>query len=137
MIRPRTPWFAAVSAALRTLLQLAAPMVAARAVQSVDTFADVLQVKHLGHQAIAATATGGLNVAGLVILATGTVFIVQSFVAQLSGRCDLDQTPRFAWYGLAIALVSGVIAVALIPVAGPALALTDYSPEVRDQMTAT
>jgi MATE family multidrug resistance protein len=110
-------------------------MVLARAVQSVDTFADVLQIKHLGHQAIAATATGGLNVMGLIILATGTVFIVQSFVSQLSGRGDHDQTPRFAWYGLAIALLSGIVALTLIPIVGPALDLTGYSPEVRDQMT--
>jgi MATE family multidrug resistance protein len=109
-------------------------MVLARASQSVITFADAIQVKHLGFKAIAATATGGLNVMGFVILAMGTVFIVQSFVAQLSGRGDRDQTPRFAWYGLAIALFAAVIAVALTPLVRPALALTGYSVEVREQM---
>ncbi len=123
------------AAPLRTLIQLAAPMVLARASQSVITFADAIQVKHLGFKAIAATATGGLNVMGFVILAMGTVFIVQSFVAQLSGRGDRDDTPRFAWYGLAIALMAAVIAAAVIPLVGPALALTGYSTEVRDQMT--
>ena len=78
-------------------------MVLARATQSVITFADALQVEHLGTGAIAATATGGLNVFGFVILPMGTVFIVQSFVAQLVGRGDRDETPRFAWYGLVIA----------------------------------
>jgi MATE family multidrug resistance protein len=109
-------------------------MVLARASQSVITFADAIQVKHLGFKAIAATATGGLNVMGFVILAMGTVFIVQSFVAQLAGRGDRDQTPRFAWYGLAIALLAAVIALALTPLVGPALALTGYSVEVREQM---
>jgi MATE family multidrug resistance protein len=109
-------------------------MVLARASQSVITFADAIQVKHLGYKAIAATATGGLNVLGFVILAMGTAFIVQSFVAQLSGRGDRDETPRFAWYGLAIAAIAAVIAVAAIPLVGPALALTGYSIEVRDQM---
>ena len=116
------------------LIQLAAPMVLARASQAVITFADAIQVKHLGFKAIAATATGGLNVMSLVILAMGTVFIVQSFVSQLVGRGDLDATPRFAWYGLAIALITAVLGAALIPLIGPALAVTDYSPEVRDQM---
>src|SRR5262249_22040841 len=110
-------------------------MVLARASQSVITFADAIQVKHLGFQAIAATATGGLNVMGFVIPAMGTVFIIQSFVAQLSGRGDRDQTPRFAWYGLAIALGAALIAAAMIPLIGPALAHTSYSPAVRDQMT--
>lgn len=121
---------------LRPLLGLAAPMVLARASQSVITFADAIQVKHLGYQAIAATATGGLNVMGFVIPAMGTVFIIQSFVAQLAGRGDRDQAPRFAWYGLAIALGAALIAAAMIPLIGPALAHTSYSPEVRDQMTA-
>ncbi len=136
MIGSKAPWFVAVSSApLRTLLRLAVPMVLARASQSVITFADAIQVKHLGVKAIAATATGGLNVMGLMILAMGTAFIVQSFVAQLSGRGDRDLAPRFAWYGLALALGAAVIAVALIPLVGPALALTGYSRELRTQMT--
>jgi MATE family multidrug resistance protein len=109
-------------------------MVLARASQSVITFADAIQVKQLGFKAIAATATGGLNVMGFVILAMGTTFIVQSFVAQLSGRGDRDDAPRFAWYGLALALAAAVIGAAMIPLIGPALALTGYSPELRDQM---
>jgi len=111
-------------------------MVLARASQSVITFADAIQVKRLGYKAIAATATGGLNVLGFVVLAWGTVFIVQSFVAQLSGSGGRDETPRFAWYGLVIAAIAAVIAAALIPLVGPALALTDYSVEVRDQMAS-
>ena len=122
------------AAPLRILLRLAAPMVLARASQSVITFADAIQVKHLGYQAIAATATGGLNVYGFVILPMGTVFILQSFVAQLSGRGERDQAPRFAWYGLAIALAAALIATAAMPLIGPALALTSYSPEVRHLM---
>jgi MATE family multidrug resistance protein len=122
------------AAPLRTLLRLAVPMVLARASQSVITFADAIQVKQLGFKAIAATATGGLNVMGFVILAMGTTFIVQSFVAQLAGRGDRDDAPRFAWYGLAIALAAAVIGAAMIPLIGPALALTGYSPELRDQM---
>ena len=56
---------------LVTLLTLALPMVLARASQSVITFADAIQVKHLGAKAIAATATGGLNAMTFVILPMG------------------------------------------------------------------
>jgi MATE family multidrug resistance protein len=111
-------------------------MVLARVSQSVITFADAIQVKHLGYKAIAATATGGLNLLGFLLLAMGTVFIVQSFVAQLVGRGARDDSPRFAWYGLAIAAIAAVIAAALIPLVGPALARSGYSAEVRDQMTS-
>src|SRR4029078_11119341 len=98
----------------RPSLQRAAPLSLAGASQSVITFADAIQVKHLGYKAIATTATGGLNVMGIVLLPVGTVFSGQSFVAQLVARGEADQAPRFAWYGLAIALATGVIAAAMI-----------------------
>ena len=123
------------AAPLRTLLALALPMVLARATQSVITFADAIQVEHLGPGALAATATGGLNVLGLAILPMGTVFIVQSFVAQLVGRNEHAATPRFAWYGLAIAAIAGVVALTAIPAFDPLLSLTGYSPAVREQMS--
>jgi MATE family multidrug resistance protein len=122
------------AARIRTLVALALPMVLARASQSVITFADAIQVKHLGSGALAATATGGLNVVGFVILPMGMVFIVQSFVAQLVGRGDRAATRRFAWYGLAIALAAGIVAVAATPLLRPLLALTGYSPGVQDEM---
>jgi MATE family multidrug resistance protein len=110
-------------------------MVAARAAQSVITFADALQIKNHGERAIAAVATGGLNVYGIVVLPLSTVFIVQSFVAQLVGRGDRDQAPRFAWYGLAIALGAGLFAAALSPAIAPVLGLLDYSPQLQADMT--
>src|SRR5688572_33192743 len=105
----------ASAASLRILLALAMPMVLSRATQSVMTFADALMVEHLGSPAIAASATGGFNVFLVMILPMGTVFIVQSFVAQLVGANDRDSTPRFAWYGLFIAAIAGVLAIATIP----------------------
>jgi multidrug resistance protein, MATE family len=121
---------------LGTLLALALPMVLARATQSVITFADALQVEHLGTGSLAATATGGLNVLGIVILPMGTVFIVQSFVSQLAGSGQRDETPRFASYGLILAAISAVVGAALIPLIEPLLGLTRYSPAVRDEMAS-
>ncbi|MEO6775959.1 MAG: MATE family efflux transporter [Kofleriaceae bacterium] len=121
---------------LGTLLALALPMVLARASQSVITFADALQVKDLGPDAIAATATGGLNTMTFVFLPMGLAFIVQSFVAQLVGRGDRDQTRRFAWYGLGFAVLAGIIAAVAIPFVAPVLGLASYTPEVRGWMTS-
>lgn len=121
---------------LSTLLALAIPMVLARLSQSVITFADAIQVEHLGSGALAATATGGLNVLGLVILPQGIVFIIQSFVAQLTGRGERDQTPRFAIYGLMLAAAAGLLGLAAIPLIEPLLGLTSYSHAVRDDMAS-
>ena len=123
------------SASLRVLLALALPMVLSRATQSVMTFADALMVEHLGPQAIAASATGGFNVFLVMILPMGTVFIVQSFVAQHVGANDRDATPRYAYYGLIIAAVSGILALALIPAMDPLLAYAKFSPAVREPMS--
>lgn len=123
------------SASLRVLLALALPMVLSRATQSVMTFADALMVEHLGPQAIAASATGGFNVFLFMILPMGTVFIVQSFVAQLVGANDRDATPRFAYYGLIIAAIAGILALLAIPAIDPLLGYAEFSPAVRHQMS--
>ncbi len=119
---------------LAPLLRLAMPMVLARATQAVISFADTFQVSHLGTEAIAATATGGLNTYGFVMLPMGTVFIVQTFVSQLVGRGDRGATPRFAWYGLLLSAIAGLVAIAAIPLIRPLLGLLDYSDGVRTQM---
>lgn len=121
---------------LRALLGLAIPMVLARATQSVMTFADALFVEHLGPGSIAASATGGYNVFLYMILPMGTVFIVQSFVAQLVGAGQRDDAPRFAWYGLALAAIAGIIGLMLIPLIGPMLSVTEYTPHVRAEMSS-
>lgn len=123
-------------APLRVLLALALPMVLSRATQAVITFCDVLMVAHLGPPAIAASSTGGFNVFLFMILPMGTVFIVQSFVAQLVGAGDRDATPRYAWYGLLIAGIAGVIGLALIPAIEPLLELAEFGPAVREQMAS-
>jgi MATE family multidrug resistance protein len=64
------------------------------------------------------------------------VFIVQSFVAQLVGRGEPEAAPRFAWYGLAIAGVAGVLGLLAIPFLEPALSLTDYSPATKSMMAS-
>ncbi|HEY4238731.1 MAG TPA: MATE family efflux transporter [Kofleriaceae bacterium] len=122
------------AAPLRVLVGLALPMVLARATQAVITFADAIQVKHLGEDAITATGVGGLNTFMFIILPMGAAFIIQSFVAQLAGRGDRDEAPRFAWYGLAIALVFAVIGAIAIPFCDDLLSLTKYPPALRTLM---
>jgi multidrug resistance protein, MATE family len=93
----------------RGLLTLAWPVVLSRASQAVIGFSDAAMVASLGEDAIAATTTGASNSLNLFILPMGVVFIVQSFVSQLAGAGDRSATRRYAWYGLAIALVTGVL----------------------------
>ncbi len=124
-----------VEPSLRALLTLAGPLVMARATQAVIGAADTYQVSHLGSDAVAATATGGLNTFGLVMLPMGTVFIVQSFVAQLRGKGEVQNAPRFAWYGLMLAAVAGLVAAAATPLVDQAIELVGFEPAVGEQMS--
>jgi len=122
-------------ATLRTLLALAWPVVLARSSQSVVSLSDALMVAPLGESALAATTTGAMNTFAFIILPMGTVFIVQSFAAQLFGRGDLTAARRYAWYGLILAAVAMVVSVVATPLVGPTLRLFRFSPEVHDLQT--
>jgi MATE family multidrug resistance protein len=116
------------------LLTLAFPMVLARATQAVITACDAAFAAPLGSDALTATTTGGVNTYAFIILPMGTVFILQSFTSQLRGRGDVRSTRRFAMYGLALALASGVLAAAASPWIGSALSAS-YSGRLHDLMS--
>jgi MATE family multidrug resistance protein len=120
---------------LRSLLALAMPMVLARSTQAVVGFGDAIMVAPLGQDALAAVTTGALNVFALIILPMGTVFIVQSFAAQLVGKNDLTAARRYAWYGLAFAALTMVAGAVATPLIGPVLGLLGHDPRVHDYMT--
>lgn len=122
-------------ALLRSLAELSWPIVLARATQSVIGFCDALFVAPLGEVPLAATTTGSLNTFAAIIFPTGTVFIVQSFVAQLRGGGDLPGTTRFAWYGLLVALAAAALSVIAIPFVPRLLAAFHYSPAVHASMS--
>lgn len=119
---------------LRLLLALAWPVVLARATQAVVGLGDALMVAPLGEDALTATTTGAVNSFSAIMLPMGTVFIVQSFVAQLVGKGRAGEARRFAWYGLLIAAVAGVVTLAALPLVRPALALFDHDAAVEPAM---
>lgn len=117
-------------ASLRVLLTLAWPVVLARATQAVVGFTDALMVAPLGEAALAATTTGSLNFFAFMILPLGTVFIVQSFAAQLRGRGELGRARRYGWYGLFVAALAGALGVLSILVIPSYVTWFGFEPEV-------
>jgi MATE family multidrug resistance protein len=124
-----------VPGSYRQLFTLAWPIVLARSAQAAIGFADAAMIAVLGKDALAATTTGALDAFAFFILPMGIVFIVQSFAAQLRGQGDITGARRYAWYGLIVAAVAQVLALAAIPFVGPVLALTDFTPEVQALMS--
>ena len=111
-------------------------MVLARATQSVIGFSDALMVAPLGEDALAAVTTGALNSFVLVILPMGTVFIVQSFAAQLRGRGQVQDAVRYAWYGLILAGFAALLSVLTLPGVSWVLGRFSYSPRVHELMSS-
>jgi multidrug resistance protein, MATE family len=125
---------AATEGMYKKLFTLAWPIILARATQSVVGFSDALMIAPLGEAPLAAVTTGGLNIFALIILPIGMVFILQSFASQLRGRGELGAVRRYAWYGLALALVSAVLAAALVPLVPRVLSLFTYEEAVESAM---
>jgi MATE family multidrug resistance protein len=119
-----------------TLVRLAWPIVVARATQSIVGFTDAWLVAPLGQQELAATTTAAIDTYALIILPMGTAYIVQSFAAQLHGRGRAGEARRFAWYGLAIAGIAMLLALAAIPALPWVLGHVDAEPRVRELMTS-
>jgi multidrug resistance protein, MATE family len=126
---------APLSATMRSLLVLAWPIVFARATQAVVGFSDALMSAPLGSETLAAVTTGALDTWGFAMLPMGTVFIVQSFAAQLYGRRDLHAARRYAYYGMIIAAAAGVLSALAIPFVPGLIALLGYAPRVQAQMS--
>ncbi len=120
---------------LRELLTLAWPVVLSRSTQSVVGLCDALMSARLGDEALAAVTTGAINLFSIGILPMGTVFIVQSFAAQLQGRGDLLAARRYGYYGLVIAAVTAVVALAMTPFLGAGLAVFRFEHAVHVAMT--
>lgn len=121
---------------LGRLLRLAWPVVLSRATQAVIGFTDALMVAPLGEQTLAAVTTGALDVFSLIMLPLGTMFILQSFAAQLRGSGRQASAGNFAYYGLIIAAISQVVVLALLPLLPALLSLASYEPEVEGPMQA-
>lgn len=121
---------------IRGLLTLAWPIVLARATQAVVGFTDALMVAPLGEDSLAAVTTGALDTMVAIMLPVGTVFIIQTFAAQLRGRGELTAVRRYAWYGLILALVSGVVSALFIPLVPAVLRVLPYTPEVARPMAS-
>jgi multidrug resistance protein, MATE family len=127
--------FSTAPSTLEAVLRLAWPIVLARATQAVIGFTDALMVAPLGQESLAATTTGGLNAFAFIILPMGTVFIVQSFTAQLRGQGDLVAARRYAYYGLLVAALAAVLAAAAVPFLPAALGHFGYASRVHALMS--
>jgi MATE family multidrug resistance protein len=113
---------------LRQLLRLAWPIIISRSTQVVMGVADALFVAHLGVDALAAVTAGAMNSVAVFIFPMGVAFIVASYSSQLAGRGEQAAARRYGWYGLAVAGLAQLLALAVIPFLPGIFGSFRYSP---------
>ncbi len=133
---PQSPPFVITRPSFTQLLTLAGPVVISRSSQVVISLTDAAMVSDLGEQALAATTTGGMNTFNILILPMGIVTIVQTFAAQLMGRGEVGATRRFAWYGLAVALLTEMVCLLSLVHVHRGVDLLAFDPAVKQLMTS-
>jgi MATE family multidrug resistance protein len=119
---------------LALLLNLAWPIVLARATQAVVGFSDALMTAPLGEKALAAVTTGSMDVLTFVMLPMGTMFILQSFASQLRGRGEFEAARRYAIHGLLLSCLAGLLALAALPLLPTVVGSIGLEPEVAAHM---
>lgn len=93
-------------------------------------FVDQILVASLGTDALAAIGSAGVwsYVMGCFIF--GVTGCVSTFVAQCYGRGIYHQCARYAWQGIYLSSIGGVLALILLPLSGPLFHCMDHTPEV-------
>ena len=110
---------------LRSMLQLALPVIAAELGWITMGIVDTIIVGPLGPAAIGAVGSGSTMFLAVMVLGMGTLLALDTFVAQSYGAGRIDDCHRWLFAGLQLAavmsivlVIAGAIGLALVPYAG-------------------
>ena len=94
---------------LSTLLRLAGPVIAATISRTIMSFVDFAMVSELGTEAQAAVVAAGIMGFCLIAFGQGMMSVVNTFVSQALGRGETKECSSYAWQGIYISVVMGVV----------------------------
>lgn len=115
---------------VREISQLAAPIILGMMSWTLMQFVDNLMVARVSKEALAAVGSAGIWSYLLAGMFIGTCSCVATFVAQSIGRGRPEETAQYAWHGVYFALLGGVAALALWPLAPGLFGMMGHSEEV-------
>ncbi|MDX9975440.1 MAG: MATE family efflux transporter [FCB group bacterium] len=117
-------------AGLKEVLGMSYPIILGSLSITVMAFVDQIFVARLGLDALAAVGPAGLCAYTAMTLVLGALGCVSTFVAQSLGRGDAAACGPYAWQGIYLSLLSGLLALVLWPLTAPLFNLLPHSPEV-------
>ncbi|MCA9002591.1 MAG: hypothetical protein KDB61_11755, partial [Planctomycetes bacterium] len=104
-------------AGVREITIMSGPIILGSLSFAVMEFIDRVMVNQLGTEALAAVGSASIWSYTISTLLLGVVGCVGTFVAQSLGRGEERRCGRYAWQGLYLSLIAGIIAVGFYPVA--------------------
>ncbi len=113
------------------MLRKATPLIVINMTMVVMQLADAVMVAHLGDETMAAIMPAGLVYFVPVAFAMGLLSAVNTFVSQCLGKRWREGCGIYAWQGIWIAVVFGVMMLALIWVAPSIFATLGHDAEVQ------
>ncbi len=114
----------------REVMTMSWPIILGSVSYTVMQFVDMAMVSKLGTNAFAAAGVAGLWSYTMGCLIFGMVGCVSTFAGQCLGRGEPHHCARYAWQGVYLALLTGVVALLLWPVSGLLFRSMGHSPEV-------
>lgn len=115
---------------VREITVMSGPIILGSLSFAVMEFTDRVMVNKLGTEALAAVGSASIWSYTVSTLLLGIVGCVGTFVAQCIGRNEPHRCGRYAWQGLYLSLVAGLIAVCFYPLAPALFNLMGHEPEV-------
>lgn len=117
-------------AGLREVLSMSGPIILGSLSYTLMQFVDQMMVSRLGTEALAAVGSAGVwsYVMGCLIL--GVIGCVSTFASQSYGRGDHAEAARYAWQGVYLSLLAGLMALALWPLSKPLFTSMGHSENV-------
>jgi len=101
---------------LRLLLLIALPNVASSAAETLKSFVDYAIVSQLGPETQAAVSSGAMIYFSLFAILLGTMICVTTVVSQSLGAGRLRDCSAYAWQGIWLSLLFGIVGFALWPI---------------------
>jgi MATE family, multidrug efflux pump len=117
-------------AGVREIMRLALPIIASMASATIAGFVDTWMVALVGTAEVAAAMPASITAYTLTALPLGITQCVSTFAAQAMGRGKPEEGAAFAWQGLYLSVVVGLVCFVLWPVAPGFFVLFGHDPEV-------
>jgi len=114
---------------LSEVLRMSGPIILGSLSFTVMQFVDQVMVSKLGPEALAAVGTSGLWSFTLSTFFLGIVGCVATFVSQSLGKGNHQQCAQYAWQGVYISGVVGVLAIILWPFSDALFHAMGHAPE--------